>query len=54
VSAGEPLQRSASWLQAFEEVERRYILRVVEACKGNESQAARVLGIGARHRVGGS
>jgi two-component system response regulator HydG len=33
-------------LQSLEEVERRYILRVVEACKGNKSQAARVLGIG--------
>jgi two-component system response regulator HydG len=33
-------------LQPLEEVERRYILRVVEACKGNKSQAARVLGIG--------
>jgi two-component system response regulator HydG len=29
-------------LQPLEEVERRYILRVVEACKGNKSQAARV------------
>jgi DNA-binding NtrC family response regulator len=33
-------------LQRLEEVERRYILRVVEVCKGNKSQAARVLGIG--------
>jgi DNA-binding NtrC family response regulator len=33
-------------LQRLEEVERRYILRVVEACQGNKSQAARVLGIG--------
>jgi DNA-binding NtrC family response regulator len=33
-------------LQSLEEVERRYILRVVESCKGNKSQAARVLGIG--------
>jgi DNA-binding NtrC family response regulator len=33
-------------LQPLEEVERRYILRVVEACRGNKSQAARVLGIG--------
>jgi DNA-binding NtrC family response regulator len=33
-------------LQPLEEVERRYILRVVEACHGNKSQAARVLGIG--------
>jgi DNA-binding NtrC family response regulator len=33
-------------LQSLEEVERRYILRVVDACKGNKSQAARVLGIG--------
>lgn len=33
-------------LQPLEEVERRYILRVVDACKGNKSQAARVLGIG--------
>jgi DNA-binding NtrC family response regulator len=33
-------------LQPLEEVERRYILRVVDACKGNKSKAARVLGIG--------
>jgi DNA-binding NtrC family response regulator len=33
-------------LQPLEEVERRYILRVMDACKGNKSQAARVLGIG--------
>jgi DNA-binding NtrC family response regulator len=33
-------------LQPLEEVERRYVLRVVEACKGNKSRAARVLGIG--------
>jgi DNA-binding NtrC family response regulator len=33
-------------LQPLEEVERRYILRVVQACHGNKSQAARVLGIG--------
>jgi two-component system, NtrC family, response regulator HydG len=33
-------------LQPLEEVERRYILRVVDVCKGNKSQAARVLGIG--------
>jgi two-component system response regulator HydG len=33
-------------LQPLEEVERRYILRVVDACKGNKSRAARVLGIG--------
>jgi DNA-binding NtrC family response regulator len=30
----------------LEVVERKYILRVVEACKGNKSKAARVLGIG--------
>jgi two-component system response regulator HydG len=33
-------------LQPLEEVERRYILCVLEACKGNKSQAARVLGVG--------
>jgi DNA-binding NtrC family response regulator len=37
---------SPNELQPLEEVERRYILRVVDACKGNKSQAARVLGIG--------
>ncbi len=30
----------------LEEIEERYILKVVEACRGNKSQAARVLGIG--------
>jgi DNA-binding NtrC family response regulator len=35
-----------SELIPLEEVERRYILRVVEACQGNKSRAARVLGIG--------
>jgi DNA-binding NtrC family response regulator len=35
-----------SELAPLEEVERRYILKVVESCKGNKSQAARVLGIG--------
>lgn len=30
----------------LEEVERRYILKVVEACRGNKSKAARALGIG--------
>lgn len=35
-----------SELVPLEEVERRYILRVVESCRGNKSQAARVLGIG--------
>jgi two-component system response regulator HydG len=35
-----------SELAPLEEVERRYILRVVDACKGNKSRAARVLGIG--------
>jgi two-component system response regulator HydG len=33
-------------LASLEVVERKYILRVVEACKGNKSKAARVLGIG--------
>jgi DNA-binding NtrC family response regulator len=27
-------------------VERRYIARVIEACGGNKSKAARILGIG--------
>jgi two-component system response regulator HydG len=35
-----------SELASLELVERKYILRVVEACKGNKSRAARVLGIG--------
>lgn len=35
-----------SELVPLEEVEKRYILRVVDACSGNKSQAARVLGIG--------
>jgi len=30
----------------LEQIEQRYILKVVEACRGNKSQAARVLGIG--------
>jgi DNA-binding NtrC family response regulator len=33
-------------LASLEVVERKYILRVVQACKGNKSKAARVLGIG--------
>jgi two-component system response regulator HydG len=35
-----------SELAPLEEVERKYILRVVEACQGNKSRAAKVLGIG--------
>ncbi|MGC4094421.1 MAG: sigma-54 dependent transcriptional regulator [Polyangiaceae bacterium] len=35
-----------SELIPLEEVERKYILRVVEACQGNKSKAARILGIG--------
>jgi two-component system response regulator HydG len=35
-----------SELVPLDDVERRYILRVVEACRGNKSRAARVLGIG--------
>lgn len=35
-----------SELVKLEDVERKYILRVVDACKGNKSKAARVLGIG--------
>ena len=35
-----------SELVKLDDVERKYILRVVEACKGNKSRAARVLGIG--------
>ncbi|HEX6277519.1 MAG TPA: sigma-54 dependent transcriptional regulator [Polyangiaceae bacterium] len=31
---------------SLEELERRYILKVIEACKGNKSRAARALGIG--------
>ncbi|MEW6269039.1 MAG: helix-turn-helix domain-containing protein, partial [Thermodesulfobacteriota bacterium] len=33
-------------LVPLEEVERRYILRVMEAVGGNKSQAAHVLGLG--------
>jgi two-component system response regulator HydG len=33
-------------LWPLEEVERRYIARVIKACAGNKSKAARVLGIG--------
>lgn len=35
-----------SELVSLEEVERRYLMRVVDACRGNKSQAARILGIG--------
>jgi DNA-binding NtrC family response regulator len=35
-----------SELLPLEEVERRYIARVIQACGGNKSKAARVLGIG--------
>jgi len=35
-----------SELVSLEVVERKYILRVIDACKGNKSRAARVLGIG--------
>ena len=35
-----------SELLPLEEVERRYIARVIQACAGNKSKAARVLGIG--------
>jgi len=35
-----------SELVSLEVVERMYILRVIDACKGNKSRAARVLGIG--------
>jgi two-component system response regulator HydG len=35
-----------SELSSLEEMERRYIARVVMACAGNKSKAARVLGIG--------
>jgi two-component system response regulator HydG len=31
---------------SLEALERRYVLKVVETCKGNKSKAARVLGIG--------
>ncbi len=36
----------ASGFVTLEDVERRYILRVVEACNWNKSKAARILGIG--------
>jgi DNA-binding NtrC family response regulator len=35
-----------SELLPLEEIERRYIARVIKACAGNKSKAARVLGIG--------
>jgi two-component system response regulator HydG len=35
-----------SEIVSLEELERRYILKVVDACKGNKSKAARALGIG--------
>jgi two-component system response regulator HydG len=35
-----------SELMPLEEVERRYIARVIKACGGNKSKAARILGIG--------
>jgi len=35
-----------SELMPLEEVERRYIARVIAACGGNKSKAARILGIG--------
>jgi two-component system response regulator HydG len=35
-----------SELLPLEEVERRYIARVIQACGGNKSKAARILGIG--------
>ena len=35
-----------SGFATLEDVERRYILRVVEACHWNKSKAARILGIG--------
>jgi two-component system response regulator HydG len=40
VSASDP-----SELVTLEEVEKRYILRVLETMKGNKTAAARVLGI---------
>jgi two-component system response regulator HydG len=35
-------------LVPLEEVERRYILRVMEAVGGNKTEAAQVLGVGRR------
>jgi DNA-binding NtrC family response regulator len=47
-----------SELLPLEEIERRYIARVIKACGGNKSKAARVLGIGRktlyRHLDGGA
>src|SRR4030095_15423503 len=40
------LRRVISELLPLEEVERRYIACVIEACAGNKSKAARILGIG--------
>ena len=34
-----------SELAPLEEVERRYILRVLEACQGNRTDAAKILGL---------
>ncbi|MGC4063913.1 MAG: helix-turn-helix domain-containing protein [Polyangiaceae bacterium] len=48
------INQGTCWLPAaietssisLEDVERRYILRVLDACSGNRTHAARVLGIG--------
>ena len=44
--AGEARAPAASVLRPLAEVEREHILAVVKACKGNHSEAARVLAIG--------
>ena len=37
-----------SELVSMEEIERRYIHHVLEACGGNQTQAARILGLNRR------
>ena len=46
-SSGEPreAERSPGSFPSLEEVERRHILRVLEAVGGNKTQAAQILGI---------
>jgi two-component system response regulator HydG len=40
-----PPSRPPSILEPLADVERRHILAVVDACRGNQAEAARVLGI---------
>ncbi|HQR29099.1 MAG TPA: sigma-54 dependent transcriptional regulator [Anaeromyxobacteraceae bacterium] len=43
--AGHPEEHGPTALEPLATVERRHILAVVEACRGNQTEAARVLGI---------